>query len=109
MRRMRCTFEELLLKLGLGNLYLDCLIYLFCMTASVICVVLDSRGKQGINESGFAQSRLARNLGIEISTVAIIRERQISHHDREGCSSLGDDLMSTMVYLAFGHVGVDVD
>lgn len=98
---MRYTFEEFFFKLGLGNFYLNRLVHLLCMTASVICVILDSRREQGVNESGFAQSRFARNLErISWGTSAITHGLDMWYHNRKRRSSLGNNFVSVTMHLA---------
>ena len=62
------TLEELLLKLGLGDLDLDGLVDLLRMTAAVVGVVLDGGGEEGVDEGGLAQARLAGNHDSESGT-----------------------------------------
>ena len=50
------TFEELLLKLSLGDLDLDRLVNLLGMAPLVVCVVLDCGREEGIDECSLAQS-----------------------------------------------------
>lgn len=50
------TFEELFLQFGLCDLDFDGLVDLLLMPTFVDGVVLDSRGKKGVDESSFAQS-----------------------------------------------------
>jgi hypothetical protein len=68
--------EELLLKLGLGNLNLDGLVDLLLVAALVVGIVLDGGGEKGVDEGGLSEARLASN------------------HDSEGSSTLRDNLMS---------------
>jgi hypothetical protein len=70
------TLEELLLELGLGDLDLDSLVDLLCVTAAVVGVVLDGGGKEGVDEGGLAEARLA------------------SDHDSEGSTALRDNLVA---------------
>lgn len=57
---MRCvpwylpTFEELLFQLSLGDLDLDRLVDLLCMSLFVIGVVLDGRGEEGVDKGGLS-------------------------------------------------------
>jgi hypothetical protein len=44
------TFEELLLQLSFCDFDLDGLVNLLCMSALVVCVVLDSGREEGIDE-----------------------------------------------------------
>lgn len=70
------TLEELLLELGLGDLDLDGLVDLLCVTAAVVGVVLDGGGEKGVDEGGLAEARLASN------------------HDSEGGTALRDNLVA---------------
>ena len=70
------TLEELLLELGLGDLDLDSLVDLLCVTAAVVGVVLDGGGEKGVDEGGLAEARLASN------------------HDSEGGTALRDNLVA---------------
>jgi hypothetical protein len=70
------TLEELLLELGLGDLDLDSLVDLLCVTAAVVGVVLDGGGEEGVDEGGLAEARLA------------------SDHDSEGGTALRDNLVA---------------
>jgi len=70
------TLEELLLKLGLGDLDLDSLVDLLRMTTAVVGVVLDSGGEESVDEGGLAQARLASN------------------HDSESGTALRNDLVA---------------
>lgn len=72
----QANLEELLLQLCLGDLDLDGLVDLLGVTATVIGVVLDGGGEEGVDEGGLAQAGLARN------------------HDGEGGAALGHDLMA---------------
>lgn len=56
------TLEELLLKLGLGNLNLDGLVDLLLVSTLVVGIVLDGSREKGVDEGGLAQAGLARNL-----------------------------------------------
>jgi len=56
------TLEELLFKLSLGDLDLDGLVDLLLVSLLVVRVVLDGRGKEGVDECGLAQPGLASNL-----------------------------------------------
>jgi hypothetical protein len=62
------TLEELLLKLGLGDLDLDSLVDLLRVTAAVVGVILDGGGEESVNEGGLAQARLAGNHDSESGT-----------------------------------------
>lgn len=53
------TLEELLLELGLGDLNLDSLVDLLLVTTSVICVVLDGCGEEGVDEGRLSEARLS--------------------------------------------------
>ena len=44
------TFEEFLFQLGFGNLNLNSLINLLCMSALMICIVLDRGGEECVDE-----------------------------------------------------------
>lgn len=55
-KHRRSTLEELLFQLGLGDLDLHSLINLLCMTTPVVGVILDGRGEESINESGFSKT-----------------------------------------------------
>lgn len=70
------TFEELLLKLGLGDLNLDSLVDLLCVATAVVGVVLDGGGEEGVDEGGLAETRLA------------------SDHDSESGTALCDNLVA---------------
>ena len=61
------TLEELLLKLGFGDLNLDSFVDLLCVTALVIGVVLDGGGEEGVDECGLSESGLSSNLERHIS------------------------------------------
>ncbi|KAI6755223.1 hypothetical protein HG531_004329 [Fusarium graminearum] len=54
--------NELLLKLGLGNLNLDGLVDLLLVASLVIGVVLDGGREESVDEGSLAQTRLASNL-----------------------------------------------
>ena len=56
------TLEELLLELGLGNLNLNSLVNLLCVTALVIGIVLDGGREKSVDECGLSESRLSSNL-----------------------------------------------
>jgi hypothetical protein len=56
------TLEELLLQLSLGDLNLDSFVNLLLMPTLVIGVVLNCCGKEGVDESRLAETRLASNL-----------------------------------------------
>jgi hypothetical protein len=58
----RGTFEELFLKLGLGNLNLDRLVDLLVVSALVVGVVLDGGREEGVDEGGLSEARFASNL-----------------------------------------------
>jgi hypothetical protein len=75
------TLEELLLKLGLGDLDLDGLVDLLRVTAAVVGVVLDGGGEEGVDEGGLAEARLASN------------------HDSEGGTALRNDLVTLVGQL----------
>lgn len=45
-----CTFEKLLLQLGLCNFDFDGLVNLLCVSAFVICVVFNGGGEKGVDE-----------------------------------------------------------
>jgi hypothetical protein len=95
------TLEELLLELGLGDLDLDSLVDLLCVTAAVVGVVLDGGGEKGVDEGGLAEARLAGNHDGEGSTalrdnlVALVRELH-------GISKLSD---ASIVAVGNTHVG----
>lgn len=61
------TLEELLLKLGLGNLDLDRLVDLLLVTALVIGIVLDRGGKESVDEGRLSQAGLASNLSHHVN------------------------------------------
>ena len=56
------TLEELLLKLGLGDLNLNGLVNLLLVATLVVGVVLDGGGEKSVDEGSLAQARLAGNL-----------------------------------------------
>lgn len=56
------TFEELLLKLGFGDLNFHCLIHLLVVAPLMIRVILDRGGKEGVDERSFAQAGLSSDL-----------------------------------------------
>lgn len=72
------TLEELLFELSLCNLNFHCLIDLFRMAASVVGVVLDCGGEEGVNEGCFSKARLSCNLRSIVSTNGCT-ERHIGH------------------------------
>ena len=57
-----CTLEELLLKLGLGNLNLHGLVHLLVVSSLVIGIVFDGRGKESVDEGCLSETGLASNL-----------------------------------------------
>lgn len=59
---MPLTLEELLLKLGLGNLDLDRLVDLLLVSALVIGIVLDGGRKEGVDEGGLSEARFTGDL-----------------------------------------------
>lgn len=61
------TLEELLLKLGFGDLNLDGLVDLLCVTALVIGVVLDGSREEGVDKCGLSESGLSSNLQRHVS------------------------------------------
>jgi len=88
----KADLEELLLELGLGDLDLDGLVDLLCVTAAVVGVVLDGGGEKGVDEGGLAEARLA------------------SYHDSEGGTALRDNLVALVREVgnanwrhSFGH------
>lgn len=50
------TLEELLLELGLCDLNLHGLVNLLRVSALVVCVVLDRRGEEGVDECRLSKS-----------------------------------------------------
>jgi hypothetical protein len=50
------TFEKLLLKLSLGDLNLNGLVDLLCVSTLVVGIVLDSRGEQSVDKCRLSQS-----------------------------------------------------
>jgi len=56
------TFEEFLFQLGFRNLNLNSLIHLLCVSALMVCIVLDRGGEECVDEGRLSQSRLASNL-----------------------------------------------
>lgn len=60
------TFEEFLLKLGLGDLNLDGTVDLLLVAALVIGVILNSGREEGVDEGSLSQSRLSGNLSMEL-------------------------------------------
>ena len=56
------TLEELLLKLGLGDLNLNGLVNLLLVATLVVGVVLNGGGEKSVDEGSLAQARLASNL-----------------------------------------------
>lgn len=52
----RPAFKELLFELGLGDFDFDSLVYLLGVTASVICVVLDCCGEEGVDEGRLSKA-----------------------------------------------------
>lgn len=56
------TLEELLLKLGLGDLNLNGLVNLLLVATLVVGVVLNGGGEESVDEGSLAQARLASNL-----------------------------------------------
>jgi hypothetical protein len=58
------TLEELLLKLGLGDLNLDGLVHLLVVSSLVVGVVLDGGGEEGVDEGRLSETRLASNLDL---------------------------------------------
>ena len=75
------TLEELLLKLGLGDLDLDSLVDLLRVTAAVVGVVLDGGGEEGVDEGRLSKARLAGN------------------HDSESGSALRNNLVALVGQL----------
>ena len=53
---MPLTLEELLFKLSFCDLYLNCLINLFGVSALVVGVILDRGREESIDEGGLPQS-----------------------------------------------------
>lgn len=92
------TFEELLFQLGFGDLDLDRLVHLLCVSPLVVGVVLDCSGEQGVDEGSLSKSRLASNLTRSVWVRPVESAR--ADHDGEGSTSLGDDLVSLV-----GQVG----
>lgn len=68
--------EELLLKLGLGNLNLDGLVDLLLVASLVIGVVLDGGREESVDEGSLAQTRLASNHNSEAG--ATLRDNLVS-------------------------------
>jgi hypothetical protein len=58
------TLEELLLKLGLGDLNLDGLVHLLVVSSFVVGVVLDGGGEEGVDEGRLSETRFASNLDL---------------------------------------------
>ena len=56
------TFEKLLLELSLGDFNLDCLVDLLRVSSLMVCIILDSCGKERVDKCCLAQSRFASNL-----------------------------------------------
>ena len=71
------TFEELLLKLSLGDFNLNGLVDLLSMSALVIRIVLDCRREQGIDECSLSQARFSSNLSSCQIMVYIDRRVQV--------------------------------
>jgi hypothetical protein len=57
-----CTFEELLLQLGFGDLNLDRLVNLLVVSALVIGVVLNGGGEEGVDKGRLSEPGFASNL-----------------------------------------------
>jgi hypothetical protein len=64
---LRCTFEELLFQLGLGNLDLNGLVNLLGMSLLVVGIVFDGGGEQGVDEGSLSQPGFASNLYLSIN------------------------------------------
>jgi hypothetical protein len=60
------TFEELLLKLSLGDLNLNSAVDLLLVAALVVGVILNSGREEGVDEGSLSQSRLSSNLSIAV-------------------------------------------
>jgi len=63
----RCTLEELLLELCLGDLNLDRLVHLLVVSSLVVGIVLDGGGEERVDESCLSEARLSRNLPLSDS------------------------------------------
>lgn len=72
----QANLEELLLKLGLGDLDLNSFVNLLGVASAVVGVVLDRRAEECVDEGGLSQARLASN------------------HDGEGGAALCDNLVA---------------
>jgi len=90
------TLEELLLKLGLGDLDLDSFVDLLLVALLVVGIVLDGSGEKRVNEGGLAQPGLASNLNNRESDNAVtnagVRDKD-ADHDGEGGTLLGHNLV----------------
>lgn len=63
------------------------------MPSTVVGVVLDGRGEEGIDESGLAESRLTSDLwegSVDLSDF----EQECAYHDREGSAALRHNFVS---------------
>ncbi len=56
------TLEELLLQLGLGDLYLDSLVHLLVVAPLVVGIVFDCRREERVDEGGLSQTRFTSDL-----------------------------------------------
>lgn len=61
-RSERCTLEELLLELGLGDLNLDGLVHLLVVSSLVVGIVLDGGREESVDEGCLSETGLASNL-----------------------------------------------
>ena len=93
-RGIRRTFEELLFQLSLGDLNLDRLVDLLSMSPFVIGVVLDGGGEESVDEGCLSETRLAGNLGSVSHGARTSYHFKPSYHNREGRSSLCDNLVT---------------
>ena len=56
------TLEELLFQLCLCNLNLNSLVNLLCVSALVVCIILDGGREQSVDEGCLSEARFASNL-----------------------------------------------
>jgi hypothetical protein len=100
---MVITLEEFLLQLGLGYLNLNGLVNLFLVAFLVIGVILNGGREECVDEGRLSQARFTSNLmgGSRVSPEHNTeRKHSYTHHDGEGSTPLGDDLVSLV-----GQVG----
>ena len=86
------TFEELLLKLGFGDLDLHSLVDLFGMTPPVVGVVLDRGREQRVDKGRLSKARFASDLW-RSAPISPTVDGVEAYHDRESGPPLRDDLV----------------